>query len=1228
MIPFLKKPFSVPLLLIVLSVLLAAIAEFIQLSSIVRPATLADRTEKKLHVLEQKMSASLDEIATLKTDSAFHKYFIHQGFQQIGFSFFSIEHEAITRWSDNETDITSLSADTCESNTLIHLNNGWYEIFIRKDAGKEIIGLILIRKEYAYENQYLVNSFNPQLDLPATTDITNVPGETSFKVHSKNGQVLFGVQLLNTQNESLNLDTKSWLYIFSFLLFMLAVFLAGRILVQVYPGFTFILVLLLIGARIWMIHLHIPDEFYSTLLFSPQFYASSFYFNSLGDLFLNAMILFSITGILFSAFASSRSMKRDKPASDTGAAGILVFIFLLSMLLHNLISGLVMNSKISFDVSNIFGINEYSLLGFLVIAVLLCSWFMIAFALLKRYFKGIPYKKFCLLLLISVSVFALTYLLTQHSDISALFSPEMSVLALIMIVLIFTVLKKDEEKINLNFLLTVTLLFSMYSSFSIWKLNDRKEKDNRKLLAQKIETGQDQLAEYLFEDLGEKISKDPIIQHYFKDTLLVREQVSKRLMQFYFTGYWGKFNITISCFDRDGLPFGTLRTELSLDTLLNKIADSGTAYKNPRLYFVGNESGQQQYISIIHMQPDKAGDLSAGSIVVMLTPKLFKTDEGFPELFVSRKVAFNKELNKYSYARYENDSLVNQSGAFAYYFTPGVFHPSQQEYSFTDRDGYNHLIHRVNASTLILVSKSTDSSLVLVTLFSYLFTIFSALLFLVYLLWRILNRDIHYHLNLTRRIQFSVMLLVILSFFLIGSGTVYYITHKYDVNKDESIRDKIKFLITIVEKELGDIGSLTTELSDETQASLIRLSGMLGADFNLFNAEGNLSYSSQPKIFEQGIISKKMNPEAFHKMSQRGRTQFIQTESIGKLNYISVYEPFRSRLGKVTGFLHLPYFEKQNELNNEISNFLSALINIYVLLFALAVIVTLFISSRITKPLGLIQEKLSNIRLGMKNEPIEYRQSDEIGELVKEYNRMIEELSASAEKLARSERESAWREMAKQVAHEIKNPLTPMKLSVQHLQKAWEEKSPQLNDIFQRISQTLVQQIDTLSNIATEFSNFAQMPQPKKEPADLGKTLESVIDLFKELPGISIVFTNDNAEKIVLADKDQLIRMFSNLFKNAIQAIPSGKEGIITVSVSTVGDQYVVSVNDNGAGISPDQIGRIFTPSFTTKSGGMGLGLSIVKSIVESSGGKIWFETKEHTGTTFYISLPMLKKHA
>jgi nitrogen fixation/metabolism regulation signal transduction histidine kinase len=310
-------------------------------------------------------------------------------------------------------------------------------------------------------------------------------------------------------------------------------------------------------------------------------------------------------------------------------------------------------------------------------------------------------------------------------------------------------------------------------------------------------------------------------------------------------------------------------------------------------------------------------------------------------------------------------------------------------------------------------------------------------------------------------------------------------------------------------------------------------------------------------------------------------------------------------------------------LEKEISEFFVALINIYVLLFVLSVITAIFISNYITRPLKLIQNKLSNIKLGKTNELIEWQEKDEIGSLVSEYNRMILELSKSAELLAKSERESAWREMAKQVAHEIKNPLTPMKLSVQHLKRIWKDDAPDGDQKMERLTQTIIEQIDTLSSIATEFSNFAKMPKTNLEKIDVQQTLLNIIDLFNDSSDVEIVFHNQTIENaIVLADKEQLLRVFNNIMKNAIQSIPENRKGIIEIDLKLETDSYIISIKDNGGGIASDVLDKIFVPNFTTKTGGMGLGLAMVKSIVEEFNGKIWFETKSDEGSTFYVSLP------
>ncbi|MDD4646335.1 MAG: ATP-binding protein, partial [Bacteroidales bacterium] len=270
--------------------------------------------------------------------------------------------------------------------------------------------------------------------------------------------------------------------------------------------------------------------------------------------------------------------------------------------------------------------------------------------------------------------------------------------------------------------------------------------------------------------------------------------------------------------------------------------------------------------------------------------------------------------------------------------------------------------------------------------------------------------------------------------------------------------------------------------------------------------------------------------------------------------------------------------------------------------------------------------KIAGLRFGRKNQPIEYQRNDEIGRLVKEYNRMVSELQASAEKLARSERESAWREMARQIAHEIKNPLTPMKLSVQHLRKAWKDGAPDLDQYIDRMTNSLVDQIDTMTNIANEFSKFAQVPGAHFEAIELNAKIRGIVGLFEDLCTVNLDMNELNHKEIMIfADPEQVIQVFNNLIRNAVQAVDEGVEPVVNISVVSREDTVMVKVADNGTGIPEELRSRLFEPNFTTKSSGMGLGLAIAKKIMEGAGGKIWFETDNDTGTTFYLEWPVFK---
>jgi two-component system, NtrC family, nitrogen regulation sensor histidine kinase NtrY len=1146
------------------------IASFLLLLAAELKEYLGDKNEKQiinsaqehLQSLELQMQQSLAEISKFNSEEQFHRHFIHRGFQKKGFSFFYYNNKELIRWSDNETEIPASFSDSLDNNSLVHLSNGWYEVFTKSFNGKKVTGLLLIKKEYPFENNYLVSHFNPSLHLPERAQLSMTNGD-AFPVQSISGKTLFSITLNPKSLAPEKFSANAWLELSAYLAFLFAVFF---FFVQ-RTGFRFIhligIAMLLFLLRFVMISKDVPYELYATGFFSPKYYGSSYFFNSTGDLLLNTITFFLVSVLVFvySGRAKGTSTTSLQKAIFIPAlAGIILFL----VAIHRFIAGLIINSKISFDVNTLLNMDGYSMAA--IASIMLLLW-------------------------------SIVFLLLSSASIV-----------------------NRKIKITSNTGTVFVFLFAAYAALTIRYYQSVKEKEERRLFAQRLDMRQDHLAEYLFEDEEKKISNDAVIRQIFASEKKVNESVNKRLQQFFFRGYLNKFDVNATCYGAGGIPYDTASP--SLDYFNNLIKTQGRTTYSDKLFFLANETGRLNYLALLPIvQPDS---ISPGTIVFRLEAKLMQLAEGFPDLLVSNRVQRSEAETNYSFARYNNGSLIHAYGPFPYSFSSTAFNNAADDFTFRNYEGYDHLVYRASPTALIVVSKPTESSFTLVSLFSYLLFFFSIFYFITWLCIQLAQGKITWPFNLKQRIRSSILALVLLSFVLIGAGTIYYITHKYKQDLNKNILARLYSLWFSLRDNLNLENNLSDAGKESWQINLNDVGNSLGLDFNVYDERGSLFYSSQPKVFEEGIVAARMDPKALFEMNFNGRTQYVHPENIGTLKYISAYSPLTNRAGIITGYVNLPYLEKQNELEKEISGFLSALITIYMLLLALAVFIALVISSRITQPLLLIQEKLGNIALGRRNEAIEWNSRDEIGELVREYNRMIGELAISAEKLSRSERESAWREMAKQVAHEIKNPLTPMKLHLQHLQRSLKESNEEeMRAAVERTNKMLIEQIDNLSSIATEFSNFANMPRTKNESLSLRDIITSALNLFSTTPGITILFPDDGKERKVLADRKQMVRLFSNLIKNAVQAIPPDRQGRINVNAETHNGFHRVSVSDNGTGIPAEQRLKIFTPSFTTKTSGMGLGLAIVKSSVEQAGGKVWFETKEGEGTTFFVELPI-----
>lgn len=469
-----------------------------------------------------------------------------------------------------------------------------------------------------------------------------------------------------------------------------------------------------------------------------------------------------------------------------------------------------------------------------------------------------------------------------------------------------------------------------------------------------------------------------------------------------------------------------------------------------------------------------------------------------------------------------------------------------------------------------------------------------------------------------------MLLLIVISFAVTSLAAYYNFKKENDKYNEDRLRRKeaalMKSMKFFLEEQKDYIA--TDSIPSLFSEKIVELSEVHQLSVNIYDLKGNLLISSSDRNFDDLGFDMKMDYTVLKQMAMGNERTAIDRD-INDQEFSLVYWYFRDLFGKPIAITNVKY-DKRNLDSGELRRFFVVLTQSHILIFLGASFLAYFLSNYITSSLQKIGDRMHEIDLSEEIKPLEWNSKDEIGSLVNEYNRMVLEVKRSADLLAKSERESAWREMAKQVAHEIKNPLTPMKLRVQHLSRAWEDGVPDFDKRLEAFGSTMIQQIDTLSSIATEFSNFAKMPKAKPELVNLDVALRTAKGLFKDTHSVSFEyhFENNGSEPMIQVDKEQLHRALNNLIKNAIQAIPADRDGKIKIYLKNKQGTYLVEIHDNGVGISEEEVDRIFVPNFTTKSKGMGLGLAMVRNIVSQAGGTIWFESIPKKSTIFFIEFP------
>jgi len=1166
---------------------------------------------KKLETIDKNAEFAVQLISDLGNNRSIYLY--------------TYRNNKLVFWGTNRL-ILETDATLREGSNMIKWENGWYEAVKHSRGNFSAVCFIPIKSNYAYENQYLKNVFEPDLISSNNLEIARLNDSQVYSVRNIDGKYLFSVKLKSSVTNTFYPELILWILVVLFgciLMNTICVWISNKGYTKTAIALFFIFFLFM---RIMYLKINWFGSHFGLPIFEPWSDIINFSFPSIGVLFFNV-----ISALWFLAFTYSFRFKIKLSKKPLGRTVSYLIFALLGILvsftafqINNIFHDLIIHSNINFDLTNILSLDWLSWLGILIFCFCILNlYLLIEIILIIGLSLNLTNYQRLIIFLTGVGIVFLSKLFLK--DLHLIFL----LFALIIFLRGWAVYKKNSV-FNLSIFILIILVFAIIASVKLSVFQIQKELEQRKMIAKGLESADDPHAVLLFSDLEQKILKDDFIITFFKNKNSDKTVLNNYLQKFYFNDYLSRYNFTIFQYEPQN-SFG----ETSLRTLENYInlVISGSTEVSEYFYKKNNTFGFQIYFSLL---PIKLDDQVLGTLFIELKSKSLQDPYSFPPVLINSKAKPDNELVNYSFAYYNDGHLVSQYGDYVYDLINNNFKDKPGNFVFEEKNDFNHLIYQVKEKRHIVVSKPVLNWITHLASVAFLFQlllIFASIIISIRWFWvmlhdkdfKIYNFSWNYilsknHILYRTRIQAYMIAAIVITLIIVSSITYLSISYQYRERQKDLVLKQINQIHAGIESQMFQNGILRYD-----EQLLNAFTSINATELNLYDTDGELLFTTQPKIYNNGLLAGKMDALAYIYLNKYQRSQYINREQIGNMQYISAYTPIRNNLNEIVAYLNLPDFTNEKEFHERIGHFLNTLTNVYALVFVAIIFFAVFLINQITSPLTIVQKSLSETKIGRKNEPIIWDRDDEIGSLIKEYNKMIVALEESAQKFARSERETAWKEMAKQVAHEIKNPLTPLKLGIQLLEKSWKEKDPNFGKKFEKFSKSFVEQIESLSNIASEFSNFAKMPDTLLENVNLREIIEESIEVFQSINRITITLEDHTkSNTLVKGDKDQLLRSFNNLIKNAVEAIPEYLDGKIEIIMKDHQDgQLHVQVIDNGKGIPEGLLERIFNPNFTTKSSGTGLGLAFVKQAIENMLGTIRFETELNKGTTFYITIPL-----
>jgi len=1101
----------------------------------------------------------------------------------------------------------------------VNLGSAWYVVKSYTYESSRIITGLLIKSENPAQQDIISNNVNPKLKVQkhmTTAQLTEVDGSV---VKGVDGNPLFTLTSRGSQQFSSSHFTLRWV---AFLLAICAALFyhyrkrslkSLAVAAVVVTGVRFMA--MLVTAKLTA----------DTRLFSPLLYADSSMFHSLGDLLLNNVYVV-LMGL--SLFMSRRALLRAFTKVDEAAkwavrvALILVPVF-LCLYIYFTLRSLLLNSSLVLDLSRLTEINFFSVLCYFSYA-LLYAILLMALQMLMPYFNA-----------------------TRRVNLFSL-------------------------RNTLIYIAAVTL----FSVLAVSGFGLKKEYEQNRVWTNKLSIQRDLSLEMQLCSMENSIASDAFIT-VMASSGMGNDLIKNTLMERYLYGpLFQNYNVTVTtCSD-----FDQLKVERNSDPVncfgfyQDQINKFGTeVLPGSRFYFMNNYNGRIGYLGIFTYLNLQAQHVSR--MFIEIDSKYVRDDIGYPlQIFAYKQ---NDKLNLpryYSYATYYDGRLQNYDGNYNY---PMTFRRDiEKGYSMLKFNKYIHFINKISDDNIIVISRPRRSVFPYLVTFSYLFLFFSLIILLM--TYKGKKEKLFDLPRNSFRSKITILLIVSLVFSLlcIGIGSIIFSLSQSKNTNRLQMEEKLN----TVQSTLTDYCKYALRYNDINTPELFdamdRVASNTQSDINLYDPHGLLVRTTKSEVFEQYLLGCRINPEAFDQIIHKDLKKCVLQEKISGVSYYSLYAPVFNAGGLLVAIANIPYFSRSSNMEDNASHIVAAIINIYLLLLIAAVLGGLAISNQLTQPLDEISTKMKSYDLTQQVQHIDYKGNDEIGQLVTSYNKMVDDLEESTKRLAQSERDSAWREMARQIAHEIKNPLTPMRLSIQQLMRLKKMNYPGWEDKLDKVFDSILEQIDILSQTATEFSSFAKFYNEDATEIDLLDLLREQVVLYNTDDSVHVKVLQMVDTAIVTARKSQIIRVFVNLLSNAVQAIKNDgiADGRVLVTVKKVSipaasgtdsvtspasesldaspttnasisesnnaesadisaegtcspgqdetESYEISFEDNGPGVSAENLDKLFKPNFTTKSSGTGLGLAICHSIIEQSQGKIRYEKSVLGGAAFIIDLP------